>query len=209
MRDDFPEDVKRILASRVGNICSNPDCRVSTSGPQINLTRALNVGVAVQITSAAEGDPRHDSSLATEQRRQFSNAIWLCQTCAKLIDNDENRYTEKLLRAWKEVAEFRALGVVGQTAIPLQESEDRRKLRAISPWKGKIVTLSQMATGNAVVMLGPVRGSSLVEILDCTEFYVMIGQSGNDCFSRSILLANIDISFDAIHNCLELQERHS
>jgi len=208
MRDDFCEDVKRTLASRVGSVCSNPDCRASTSGPQIDSAKVLNVGVAAHITSAAEGGPRYDPRLSPEQRRSVDNGIWLCQTCAKLIDNDQERYHEKLLLAWKEIAEFRALNAIGKTATPSQETEYQRKLRAISPWKGKLVKLSQMATGNAVVMLGPVRGSSLVEVLDCTEFYVIIGKSGKDGFSRSIALANINIAFDSAENCLELQERY-
>ncbi len=34
MRDDFPKDVQRALASRVSHLCSNPGCGASTSGPQ-------------------------------------------------------------------------------------------------------------------------------------------------------------------------------
>lgn len=32
MGDDFSEPVKRALASRVGNLCSNPECRALASG---------------------------------------------------------------------------------------------------------------------------------------------------------------------------------
>ena len=88
LRDDFPEEVKRIVAARVGNQCSNPDCRALTSGPQIDPTKALNVGVAAHITAAAPGGPRYDPSLTPEERRHPDNAIWLCQNCAKLVDND-------------------------------------------------------------------------------------------------------------------------
>lgn len=45
MRDDFAEDVKRTLAARVGNVCSNPDCRALTSGPQDDSAKALNVRI--------------------------------------------------------------------------------------------------------------------------------------------------------------------
>jgi hypothetical protein len=85
------------------------------------------------------------------------------------------------------------------------ESESERKRRAILPWKGKTVKLSQMNTGQAIMLVGPERGFSYAEVLDCTEFYVTIGMSG---WSRSIALANIEISHDGARNCLELQERY-
>jgi hypothetical protein len=122
MRDDFTEEVKRALAARAGSVCSNPDCRASTSGPQDDSTKALNVGVAAHITSAAGGGPRYNPSLASEERRHPDNGIWLCQTCAKLIDNDALQFTEKLVRAWKEIAEHRARGLIGRTAPAVAEA---------------------------------------------------------------------------------------
>jgi hypothetical protein len=116
LRDDFPEEVKRIVAARVGNQCSNPDCRALTSGPQIDPTKALNVGVAAHITAAAPGGPRYDPSLTPEERRHPDNAIWLCQNCAKLVDNDPARFTVDLLRKWKAEAEKGASEQIGKTA---------------------------------------------------------------------------------------------
>jgi hypothetical protein len=69
MRDDFTEEVKRILAARVGNACSNPDCRALTSGPQSDSAKALNVGVAAHITAASEGGQRYNPALSSEERR--------------------------------------------------------------------------------------------------------------------------------------------
>ncbi len=208
MCDDFSEDVKRTLAARSGSVCSNPDCRALTSGPQNDSTKALNVGVAAHITSAAEGGPRYDSAMSSEDRRHPENGIWLCQTCAKLVDNDASQFTEKLLRAWKEVAEYRARTSIGKMTT-VAESESQRKLRAILPWKDKTIKLSQMSTGRAVMMIGPVQGSSFVQVLDCTEFYVRVGKTGSESWSRSIALAHIEICFDDAQNCLELQERHA
>ena len=37
------------------------------------------------------------------------NGLWLCQSCAKLVDNDESRYTKELLLRWKQDAEQEAL----------------------------------------------------------------------------------------------------
>jgi hypothetical protein len=161
LRDDFNEAVKRTLAARVGNACSSPDCRALTSGPQDDPTKALNVGVAAHITGAAPGGPRYDALLTADQRRHADNGIWLCQNCAKLVDNDTLQFPEEVLRAWKTIAEYRARSTIGKTApsVPMglptkPESESQRKLRTLLLWKGKIVKLSQMATGRGVMMVG-------------------------------------------------------
>ena len=78
MADDFSEPVKRNLALRAGGLCSNPECRASTSGPQDDPAKAVNVGVAAHITAASPGGPRYDANLAPEERSSSSNGIWLC-----------------------------------------------------------------------------------------------------------------------------------
>src|ERR1044072_3086597 len=100
MRDDFSEEVKRVIAARVSYLCSNPACRAATSGPQINASKSLNVGVAAHITAASRGGPRHNLTLTPEERTHPNNAIWLCQNCGKLVDNDATRFTEDILRQW-------------------------------------------------------------------------------------------------------------
>lgn len=84
MSDDFSEQVKRVLSARVGNLCSNPDCGILTSGPQIDPAKAINLGVAAHITAASPGGPRYDAELLAEERSAPGNGIWLCQTCGKL-----------------------------------------------------------------------------------------------------------------------------
>lgn len=116
MRDDFNEDVKRTIAERVGYRCSSPTCRAPTSGPQIDPSKSLNVGVASHITAASPGGPRFNPALTSEERKHANNAIWLCQTCGKLVDNDKLRFTEEELRQWKKNAESEALLRIGKTA---------------------------------------------------------------------------------------------
>lgn len=108
-RDEFPADVKELLSKRVGVRCSNPDCRQSTSGPQEDPTKTLNIGVAAHITAAAPGGPRYDANLTEKERRSAENGIWLCQNCAKLVDNDEARYTVDLLHDWQQQSVQNAL----------------------------------------------------------------------------------------------------
>jgi hypothetical protein len=75
--------------------------------------------VAAHITAASGDGPRHDSALTQDERRAPSNGIWLCQTCAKLVDNDPLRYSTATLREWKVFAEDRAArGLEGQRAAP-------------------------------------------------------------------------------------------
>jgi hypothetical protein len=107
-RDDFSQKIKDLLAKRVGFKCSNPGCSRVTSGPQADPNGAINIGVAAHITAAAADGPRYDASLTIEQRTDGGNGIWLCQTCAKLIDSDMTRYTVAVIREWKELAETSA-----------------------------------------------------------------------------------------------------
>jgi hypothetical protein len=91
----------------------------------------LNVGVAAHITAAAEGGPRHDKSLTPEQRADISNGIWLCQTHAKIIDNDIARFSADLLRAWKKLAEQRALSEIGRSHAIYAHPEVEKKTERI------------------------------------------------------------------------------
>jgi len=115
-RDDFPDAIKRALGARVNFCCSKPDCRAPTTGPQANASKAVNVGVAAHITAAAPGGPRYDPALTHKQRADITNGIWLCQNCAKLVDNDPARFAADILRGWKSTAEQEALNLVGKTA---------------------------------------------------------------------------------------------
>jgi len=115
LRDDFTQFVCRLLAQRVGLHCSNPECRAATSGPQTDPGRAVNVGVAAHITAASSGGPRFDSALPERERRSAANGIWLCQTCAKLIDSDTPRFTTAVLNKWKADAECDARNRIGKT----------------------------------------------------------------------------------------------
>ena len=121
MSDDFSDTVKKALAARVGHLCSNPECRALTSGPQDDSAKAVNIGVAAHITAASPGGPRYDPDLLPEERSAPSNGIWLCQNCAKLIDNDPTRFTVEVLKKWKTDAEKEAKTRVGKTA-PINES---------------------------------------------------------------------------------------
>jgi hypothetical protein len=83
----------------------------------------VNLGVASHIIAASPGGPRFDSRLSAAERASVRNAIWLCQTCAKLIDSDEDRYSLGKLAEWKSDAETAAARALEQRRAPASESE--------------------------------------------------------------------------------------
>ncbi|WP_371371006.1 hypothetical protein [Sporomusa aerivorans] len=87
----------------------NPNCRKLTSGPQIDSAASINIGVAAHISAASLNGPRYDSRLTPEERKSIDNGIWLCQNCAKLIDNDPVFYSTSILFEWKHLSEKAAL----------------------------------------------------------------------------------------------------
>ena len=105
MRDDFPEKIKSLLRDRVGGFCSNPNCRITTIGPNDNPNKKTSIGQAAHITAASPNGPRYNDSLSKDERGSYDNGIWLCNNCAKCIDADPERYTVALLRKWKADAE--------------------------------------------------------------------------------------------------------
>lgn len=105
MRDDFTQKTKLALQHRVGNCCSNPDCRRKTTGPNSDHNKASSIGVACHITAASPNGPRYDADLLPEERKSVLNGIWLCESCSKMIDVDVERYPVELLYGWKHQAE--------------------------------------------------------------------------------------------------------
>lgn len=105
-RDNFSEKVKRDVAGRAGYRCSFPGCKNTTIGASMENTSKVSItGVAAHICAAAEGGPRYDVNMTSDERGGHDNCIWMCQTHARLIDTDETLYTVEKLREWKKDAE--------------------------------------------------------------------------------------------------------
>lgn len=105
MRDDFSASIKETLAKRVGYRCSNPHCRKMTSGPHSDDNKSVNIGVAAHIKAAAPGGKRYDSTMSSVERSGILNGIWLCQSCSKLIDSDEESFPVEEIESWKSDSE--------------------------------------------------------------------------------------------------------
>lgn len=128
-RDEFRAPVRRVLATRAANRCSNPDCNAVTSGPGASADAVVDVGMAAHITAAASGGPRYVPSLTPEERRAASNGIWTCQRCGKLIDSDQSKHTVGQLQRWKAEAEARAAQMLDAGVGSIEEP-----LRLATPW---------------------------------------------------------------------------
>lgn len=105
MKPDFSKNTIRTVASRAAYLCSNPDCRKITVGPNSNPEKSTLVGEAAHIFGARRNSKRYKSSMTDATRSEITNAIWLCRNCHKLIDSDELRYSGELLFKWRELHE--------------------------------------------------------------------------------------------------------
>lgn len=127
MRLDFSQKTKDTLAKRVGYICSNPDCRKQTIGPNKNKYKSSSIGVAAHIYAASSGGPRANNQKKDFEITDIENGIWLCSNCSNLIDKNEEKYTVDLLSYWKSLAEKNAESSIFSselTKVPTIEFDD-------------------------------------------------------------------------------------
>lgn len=102
-RDNFSPAVIDAIGRRASFICSNPDCRAQTLAPSTeDPAKSIYIGQVAHITAAAEGGPHYDAALSPEDRSSAENGVFLCATCATMIDKNQGLdYSVELLRAWK------------------------------------------------------------------------------------------------------------
>lgn len=101
---EFSTTTKRNLGERVAYMCSNPLCRRLTIKPKSSNNSAVRQGKASHIHSAAENGPRW-KKLSDEFLKSFENGIWLCDICAREVDDNESKYKTQELLFWKKTAE--------------------------------------------------------------------------------------------------------
>jgi hypothetical protein len=157
------------MAKRVGYLCSNPDCRCLTVGAAASHDGVINIGVAAHITAAADGGPRYDATLTSEQRRHHTNGIWVCQTHGKAVDSDAGHFTVEMLRKWKRDAELRAFqaivapaaqreqevaaaqidaaiqALIDRLGLPAQDDIESVAARTITAARGDVASFQRMA----------------------------------------------------------------
>jgi hypothetical protein len=126
--DRFKKSVVATLAMRAANQCSNPDCGAITSGPSVNPSDSVNVGEAAHIYGANPGSARFDPSMLSSDRGAISNAIWLCATCHKIIDDDPLRFPSGLLFEWQRNHEQKIASTVGKAGAAIRKRYEERHL---------------------------------------------------------------------------------
>lgn len=129
---EFSKETKRRLANSVGNYCSNPSCRASTTGPNMDDNHGyVRVGEFAHICGRRPGSARYDPDMTDEERADYDNGIYLCAKCHTLIDSQPNAYPVALLRQWKESAKEYAAHRLHYSNQVDYEAEDRDYLRFV------------------------------------------------------------------------------
>jgi len=102
MLPDFNAKTIDLVAKRAAFLCSNPDCRATTVGPNSAPDKTTLIGEAAHICGARQGSARYDQAMSDVARAEITNAIWLCRNCHKRVDRDEAAYPADLLFAWRD-----------------------------------------------------------------------------------------------------------
>jgi hypothetical protein len=116
MSPKFSKTTKDILGRRSAFLCSNPDCRTTTSGPTVDPSKAVNLGEAAHIYGAYPDAARYRSDMTDGARAEITNGIWLCRNCHKLVDNDADAYPAEVLFQWRRGQERHVAELVGSRA---------------------------------------------------------------------------------------------
>ncbi|PCI20132.1 hypothetical protein COB64_02375 [Candidatus Wolfebacteria bacterium] len=189
MRDDFTKTNKDLMAKRVGFKCSNPNCRKVTIGPSIDEEKTVNVGVAAHVKAAAVGGKRYDPNQSSKERSSIENGIWLCQTCAKLIDSDEQKYSCDLLVEWKSLSENEAALDVEN---PPQSNSENIFITAINPVQSQVAhTIVNLKPSQRTIL--PIK-ARLIERLKLSPQEYQLHLSSGDS-EIEILAKEIDQAF--------------
>ena len=128
MPPDFNQKTVDTLAKRAAFLCSNPECRVATVGPNSDKTKATTIGEAAHIFGARPNSARFDSSMTDTARAEITNGIWLCRNCHKIIDRDSKNYSADILFFWREQHEEYVASELGTSTQKKRFEEDSKEL---------------------------------------------------------------------------------
>jgi hypothetical protein len=125
---DFEPKVVVKLAERAAYVCSNPMCNRWTCGPCLaDNSKSKKTGKGSHICAASKGGPRYDPNQTPKERQSITNGIWLCASCADLIDkNNGADYPVAQLMKWKKDHEA-AINILVESGFnPLAPIGNRR-----------------------------------------------------------------------------------
>lgn len=130
------EKTKRLLWSRSGGYCQNPECHQDLFVFFQN-GEVMNLEEFAHIIGQSEHGPRGRNELSVTERDEYGNIILLCPICHRLIDKSPNQFPVETLHNWKHCHEeaIRHLFVVPtydtRTALSTQVHRLLRRNKAI------------------------------------------------------------------------------
>lgn len=131
---DFSEGTKRRIRERADNRCSRPECRIRAVAADGDSVRGVTrLGEVAHIRGARPGSPRHDPAQTDEQRADAENAMFLCETCHRLVDtNNGAGFTVETLLEWKRAHEAEIIERLGKpdSAAAARVQEEIQNMRA-------------------------------------------------------------------------------
>ena len=150
-RDNFSGATLHELAGRSGYMCAFPNCRRLTVGPSENRKSGLSmVGVGAHITAASDIGPRYNKDLSPEERSDVANGIWMCQTHAKLIDDNASVHTVSELRRWKDQHEDWVFRRVANGPSHVRAGLATLRIEGIGPFRER----TELKLGRVTIILG-------------------------------------------------------
>ncbi|SHI44762.1 HNH endonuclease [Aquimarina spongiae] len=123
MVPNFNQKTINTLAKRAAYLCSNPDCRTQTVGPNEDPNKSTVIGEAAHIFGARPGSKRYVSSMTDFARSNITNGIWLCRNCHKMIDTDYQRFSSDILFIWREKHENFVSSELGNTTDKIRQEQ--------------------------------------------------------------------------------------
>ena len=123
-RGHFQKEVIKTLMVRSGGRCANPRCGRATLGPsRVHSEKRQVLGAAAHICAASPNGPRFDTSQSEEERHSVENGIWLCESCAALVDKNQGAdFPVSTLRVWKKASERAALDRLYQLSDSVRDN---------------------------------------------------------------------------------------
>lgn len=99
---NIPNKYVKELYAKSGNRCAFRGCNQKLFYDGINLSEICH------IRGLNKGSARFDSNLTDEMCNNIKNLILLCPTHHTIVDNDENKYSVKVLEEMKYEREKRS-----------------------------------------------------------------------------------------------------
>ena len=107
--------------------------------------------------------------MTPEERSSIENGIWLCRSCARLIDSDERVYSIELLRMWKDAAEYEQSCIINQTDNWLKT---KSSIYVVDNYIGlrTLVHLKNSPAGVDIILFSDNVGNNKLHNIEYTDF---------------------------------------